>query len=138
MKKLISIILSIVFIVVGVFFVINGISTLKDKDLYDSEVTATVTDVQEYWDDSDPEDAHTELTVYIDYEVDGKKYEHVECPETSGSMSVGDKVDILYQSGDPSKISGHNITGGAVIFIAAGAIVAIAGCFSTFKSIIKK
>lgn len=138
MKRLLPVLFSILAVVAGVIFVISGISTLRNKDLYDSSVTATVVDIEEDYDYSDPDNTTTTLTVYIDYEVDGKKYEHVECPETTGSMSIGDKVEILYQSQDPSKISGEHITSSGIIFIVAGALLALGGCFMTVRNILKR
>ena len=139
MKKLVSIVLSVVFIAGGVAFIVLGIHQISTKDLYDSTVTATVVDVEENLDTiTDPENAETNVTVYIDYEVDGVKYEHVEAPEYDSSMKVGDTMEILYQSKDPSKYSGQNIGQTAAIFIGLGAVLAIAGCAATVKAITKK
>ena len=103
MKKSINIIISIVAVIAGIVFIISGIHTYKNKDLYDSTVTATVVEVVEDIDTStDPENPETTYTVYIDYEVDGTKYEHVESPESDSTMKEGDTIEILYQSKDPS------------------------------------
>ncbi|MBR7070925.1 MAG: hypothetical protein IKI29_02005 [Clostridia bacterium] len=137
MKKLMPMLMSIVAVIAGVVFIIAGIHSLATKDLYDSTVTATVVDVQEEWDNSDPDDSRLVTTVFIDYEIDGVKYEHVESPESNSGMKIGDKVEILYQSKDPSKISAKNITTGAIIFIVVGALLAIGGVFATVKSFIR-
>ena len=113
----------------------SGVNKIKNKDLYDSTVTATVVEVREEYDDTDIDNPHTETYVYIDYEVDGKKYEHVEAPEYSGNIKEGDTMEILYQSKDPSKISGKNITKNATIFIAAGAVAALIGVGLEFRAI---
>ena len=94
-------------------------------------------DVQEEWDNTG-EDSNLVRTVYIDYEIDGVKYEHIESPEQNNNMKVGDTVDILYQSKDPSKISGQNITKNSVMFIIIGAIAALGGCFSTLISFLRR
>lgn len=138
MSKLARIITSVLIVVFGLVFIISGIHSIATKDLYDSTVTATVVDIQEEWDYSDPDESRLETTVYVDYEIDGVKYEHVESPTQNGNMQIGDTVELLYQSQDPSQISSQNITGGAAIFIAVGAIVVIGGCFATFKAIVKK
>lgn len=135
MKKFAPIIFSILAVVFGIVFVINGITMLKNRDLYDSTVTATVVDIQEEW-QTVGDDDQLETIYYIDYEVDGTKYEHVECPETNGNMKVGDTVEILYQSKDPSKISGHNITSSGIIFIAVGAVAALGGCLALVRKFI--
>ena len=134
MKKYTPIIFSVLAVVFGIVFIISGITTLKNKDLYDSTVTATIVDIQEEW-QTVGEDQQLETVYYIDYEVDGTKYEHVECPESNGKMKVGDTVEILYQSKDPSKISGHNITGNGILFIAFGAAALLGGCFAVIKKL---
>lgn len=139
MKKPLNILFPIFAVILGIVFVVSGIHKLATKDLYDSTVTATVVDIQEEWDTSaDDNSPQTTTHVYIDYEVDGKKYEHVESPEQNGNMKIGDTVEILYQSKDPSKISTKDISKVSAIFIAAGALVAVIGGISTVRMITKK
>ena len=137
MQKIAKILIPIVAVVVGVVFVISGISSLKNKDLYDSKVIATVVDIQEEW-VNDGEDSHTETRVYIDYEVDGKEYKHVEAPESNAKTKIGDKVEILYQSQNPEMIEGHHITSKSVIFIIVGIVVVIGGIFGTLRGFFKR
>ena len=140
MKKTISIVMSVAAVVFGVVFAVSGIKTISEKDLYDTQITAEVVDVQEEWESSaDPDEADRLVnTAYIDYEFDGKKYEHVPAPEQDDNIKVGDSVDILVQSKNPEKISGLNPTKGGVIFIVLGILVAIAGCVSSVRLFIKK
>ncbi len=140
MKKLLPIIMSIGVVVFGIIFVVSGISTIANKDKFDTQITATVVDIQEEWETSgDPEEPDRLVhKAYIDYEVDGKKYEHVLSPEQNDNMKVGDTVDILVQSQNLEKISALNPTKGGIIFIVVGAIAAIAGCVSTIRAIIKR
>jgi len=140
MKKTISIIMSVAAVVFGVVFAVTGIKTISEKDLYDTQITATVVDVQEEWESSaDPEEPDRLVNnAYIDYEFDGKKYEHMPAPEQDDNIKVGDTVDILVQSKNPEKISGLNPTKGGVIFIVLGILVAIAGCVSSVRLFIKK
>ncbi len=140
MKKTISIVMSVAAVVFGIVFAVSGIKTISEKDLYDTQITATVVDVQEEWESSaDPEEPDRLVnTAYIDYEFDGKKYEHVPAPEQDDNIKVGDSVDILVQSKNPEKISGLNPTKGGVIFIVLGILVAIAGCVSAVRTFIKK
>ncbi len=107
MKKTINIIMSVAAVVFGVVFAVTGIKTISEKDLYDTQITATVVDVQEEWESSaDPEEPDRLVNnAYIDYEFDGKKYEHVPAPEQDDNTKVGDSVDILVQSKNPEKIS---------------------------------
>ncbi len=132
MKKFAPVIFSILAVIFGTVFIVSGITTLKNKNLYDSTVNATVVDIQEEW-QTVGEDDQLVTTYYIDYEVNGVKYEHVECPESNGNMKVGDTVEILYQSKDPSKISGRNITSKGIIFIAGGAVAALGGGIAAIK-----
>ena len=127
MKKILNFLVPVLVIVLGVVFIVTGVNKIKTKDLYDSTVTATIVDVEEVIDDTDIENPSTELLVYIDYEVNGVKYEHVEAPGYSGNVKVGDTMEILYQSKDPSKISGKDISKTAAIFIAVGAVAALIG-----------
>ena len=140
MKKTVSIIMSFAAIVFGVVFAISGIKTISEKDLYDTQIKATVVDVQEEWESSADPDEPDRLvnTAYIDYEINGKKYEHVLAPEQDDDLKLGDTVDILVQSKNPEKISALNPTKGGVIFIVLGVLVAIAGCVSVIKAFIGK
>lgn len=140
MKKTISIVMSVAAVVFGIVFAVSGIKTISEKDLYDTQITAAVVDVQEEWESSaDPDEADRLVnTAYIDYEINGKKYEHVPAPEQDDNIKVGDSVDILVQSKNPEKISGLNPTKGGVIFIVLGILVAIAGCVSSVRLFIKK
>jgi hypothetical protein len=139
MKKLLPIIISIGVVVFGIGFAISGISTIANKDKFDTQITATVVDVQEEWEVSGDPDQPDRLvhTAYIDYEVDGKKYEHVLAPEQDDNLKVGDTVEILAQSQNPEKISALNPTKGGIIYIVFGAVAAVAGCVSTIKAFIK-
>lgn len=140
MKKFLPIIFSIAIIAFGVVFIVSGISTIANKDKFDTQLKATVVDVQEEWESSaDPDDSDRLVHIaYIDYEIDGKKFEHVRAPEQNDNLKVGDTVDILVQSQNPEKISALNPTKGGIIFIAAGSIVAIIGCVSTVRAFTKK
>lgn len=137
MNKLISIILSVVAVIAGIAFVVVGIVQIANKDKYDSTVTATIVDIQEEWETAtDPDDVDRLVkTAYIDYEINGVKYEHVLSPEQDDNYKVGDTVEILYQSENPEKISSQNITMSAFIFIGLGLAVAVFGCVSTLKSL---
>ena len=137
MNKLISIILSVVAVIAGIAFVVAGIVQIANKDKYDSTVTATIVDIQEEWETAtDPDDVDKLVkTAYIDYEINGVKYEHVLSPEQDDNYKVGDTVEILYQSENPEKISSKNITLSAFIFIGLGLAVAVFGCVSTLKSL---
>lgn len=140
MNRIISILMSIGAVVFGIIFVISGIKTVSERDLYDTQITATVVDVQEEWESSADPDEPDRLvnTAYIDYEVNGTKYEHVFAPEQDEDLKIGDTVDILVQSQAPENISGLNPSVGGVIFIVLGALVAVGGCVSTLRVFVKR
>ncbi len=137
MNKLISIILSIAVVVVGIAFAIVGVVQFTNKDKYDSTVKATIVDIEEEWQAAtDPDDIDGFVkTAYIDYEVNGVKYEHVVSPVQDDNYEVGDTVDILYQSQNPEEISGQNITSASIAFIGFGLLSAVIGCVMTIKSL---
>ena len=140
MNRIISILMSIGAVVFGIIFVISGIKTVSERDLYDTQITATVVDVQEEWESSADPDEPDRLvnTAYIDYEVNGTKYEHVLAPEQDEDLKIGDTVDILVQSQAPENISGLNPSVGGVIFIVLGALVAVGGCVSTLRVFVRR
>ena len=137
MKKFLPVLMSLAAVVIGIVFIAVGIHTLSTKDLYDSTVNAVIVDYEEHWETDADNEQRLVTTYYIDYEVNGVKYEHVESPEQNMGMNVGDTVEILYQSQNPEKISAKNITSGGIIVIVVGALVAIGGCFSGIKFFIK-
>lgn len=139
MNKIASILFPILGVVIGVIFIVSGIKTIADKDLYDTKVTATVADISEEWETSpDPEEPDRLVkTVYIDYEIDGKKFEHVTAPEQSDNMKVGDKVEILVQSKAPEKISAPDPAKGGIIFIVVGSLAVLVGGFMTVKKFLR-
>ena len=137
MNKLVSIIVSIAIVVGGIAFAVVGVVQFVNKDKYDSTVTATIVDIEEEWQTAtDPDDIDRLVkTAYIDYEVNGVKYEHVLSPVQDDDYKVGDTVDILYQSANPEKISGRNITTASIAFIGLGLLAAVIGCVMTIKSL---
>ena len=99
MKKLISFIFPIVMIAFGVIAIVSGAHKLQTKNSYDGSVTAVITGIDREWagTDSDGFDEY-DYHVYIEYEINGKKFENVEYPGYSSSMKKGDTVEILYDS----------------------------------------
>lgn len=136
MGKIRKIIFSLIAVVLGIALIAFGIYSLSTKHLYDSSVTATIVDVEEHWESGGADEADTLVkTFYIDYEINGVKYEHVEAPESNDSMQVGDTVEILYQSKNPEKISGKNIGKTAALTIGVGALFLIVGIFLVLKAL---
>lgn len=135
MEKLKKIIFSVIAVVIGIALIAYGIYSLSTKHLYDSSVTATIVDVEESWESDGDGSDHLVKTFYIDYEINGVKYEHVESPVSENSMKVGDTVEILYQSKNPEKISEKDISKTAAIIIGVGALLLIVGIFLVIKAL---
>ena len=126
-------------LVLGVIALVIGIHQNSTKHLYDSTAKASIADIEESWEtEADTDMQKLVKTAYIDYEVNGIKYEHVLSPVQDDDFKIGDTVDILYQSSNPEKISAPNIGTTSVIFIIVGALVAVGGLAGTAISIIKR
>lgn len=140
MKKIVPGMISVVAVVIGIIFAVSGIDTIKNKDLYDTQITATIVDVEEEWQSAaDPDDPDTLVkTAYIDYEFDGVKYERVLSPEQNDKLKVGDTVEILVQSKNHEKISGPDPLKSGIIVTVLGALVAAVGLVSAIKLFKKK
>ena len=96
-------------IIVGIMFLAGGLLFfLKyDPEAYDMEATGTIAEINEHYElvGNDHQLVHT---VYIDYTVGDKTFEHVEFFEYNRKMKVGDTVNFFYMSEDPSQIAGSD------------------------------
>lgn len=138
MRKVFSIIFAVVFVVAGIFVIVMGVNRLNSKKDYDASTTGVIVGIEREWTGTD-EDGFDQYsyTVYIDYEVDGQKYENVQYPSYDSSMQKGGEVEVLYQSSDPTNIAEGNLTGNATIMIVIGAVCALFGAAAVVKSIIR-
>ena len=136
MNRILRIIFPVVAVVMGIVAIVLGARKLATKNRFDASTTAVITGIEREWTGTD-ENGFDEYnyTVYIDYEADGKKYENAEYPVYNSSMKKGDTLEILYVSSDPTQISEKNITGNAVIFIAAGAVLVLVGAVTEIKAL---
>lgn len=138
MKRILNFVFPILMVVFGVIAIVSGAGKLASKDLYDLPLTATISDIQREWRGVD-EDGFEEYDyyVFVDYEVNGQKYEHVQYPNYANTMKVGDSVEILCQSQNPEKIVEKNVTGNSVIFIVIGGVLILAGIGLGIKAIVR-
>ncbi|MBQ3989098.1 MAG: DUF3592 domain-containing protein [Ruminococcus sp.] len=138
MRKLFSIIFAVVFVVAGVFVIVMGVNRLNSKKDYDASTTGVIVGIEREWSGTD-EDGFDQYdyTVYVNYEVDGQKYENVKYPSYDSSMQKGDEVEVLYQSSDPTNIAEGNLTGNATIMIVIGAVCTLFGVAAVVKAIIR-
>ncbi len=139
MNKIIKLIFPIVAIVFGVIAIVSGAHKLQSKHLYDASTTAVITGIEREWSGTD-EDGFDQYDyhVYVNYEVDGKKYENMEYPGYSSSMKNGDELEILYQSSNPENFAEKNITGNAMIFLGVGIVLVLGGAIAEVRTFIKK
>ena len=139
MNKIIKLIFPIVAIVFGVIAIVSGAHKLQSKHLYDASTTAVITGIEREWSGTD-EDGFDQYDyhVYVNYEVDGKKYENMEYPGYSSSMKTGDELEILYQSSNPENFAEKNITGNAMIFLGVGIVLVLGGAIAEVRTFIKK
>lgn len=129
--KSISIIIALMFIVIGSIFFFK-----YDPDAYDTKGTGKIVEIDEHY-EFVGEDNQLVNTVYIDYTVGEEKYEHVEFFEYHSGMKVGDEVEFFYMSDDPSQIAGSDK--GATPYIGlAFAIVGVIMLVFTVVKIVKK
>ena len=138
MRKLFNILFPVVAVALGIVVIVLGVNRMNSKKLYDASTTGVIVGIEREWNgtDSDGYDQYS-YTVYVDYEIDGKKYENAEYPSYNSSMKKGDEVKILYQSANPEDIAEGDLTGNAAIMIAAGAVFALIGAGMGVKAFIR-
>lgn len=109
--------LGLLFLIVGIIIGINYKNNLNKT----KEISATITDIQS------ESSSHNETSykVYVEYIVDGTKYNNV-LGYFSSNMYIGKKIDIRYNLDDPNKIYAGEVTA-TILFIGGGLISFMAG-----------
>ena len=130
-SKIISIIVGVMFLAGGLLFFFK-----YDPDAYDMQGTGTVVDIVESYEMVGDDDQFT-YTVFIDYEVNGEKYERIEYFEYHTGMQIGDTVEFYYMSTDPSQIAGSDKNLGPYIGLAF-AVVGLVMLVITVVKIVRK
>lgn len=123
--RILSIFLGVSLLAAGIFVFVN----FKDSN-YDGKTTGVITELAKATKESK---ATTRFLTYIDYSVQGQKYEHVRYPKYSSFMEVGDEVDVYYMTSDPSQIADSNRT----IFPLVGIASALFGFVTLAFEIVK-
>ena len=136
MNRIMNRIIPVLAVIFGIAFMVMGIVQYANRDKYDSTVTAKIVDITEEWETDATEDGVDRLvkTAYIDYEVNGVKYEHVLAPVQNDNYAVGDSIEIRYQSQNPEKISDMNVAKTSLIFAGMGAIATLVGIVMAIKA----
>lgn len=112
----------IVFVLVGLIFVVVSIVVLCQPKVERLSVTGTIVRIEEYGQGEDL--AHT---VYVDYEVNGQKYSAAEYPSYSSSMKEGGEVEVLYDPADPADIEAPGSASVPYVLLGAGIVAILLG-----------
>ncbi|MCR5456668.1 MAG: DUF3592 domain-containing protein [Clostridiales bacterium] len=129
MITLITAVMAVLLVVVGVLMMSNK------KDNY-VETTATISEIK--YIAPDEELAHE---VYVDYTIDGHRYEHVQLNIFEFSYSVGKEITILYDPANPSVIKGKKSVDIVILLFAGAAVcavIAVVNIVNMIRSIKKK
>ena len=121
-----TILLGIVFLGLSIFI---GVS---DSDTEYIQITGTVAEINEYYDF----DGELQHSVFVDYEVDGQKYEHAEYGSYSSSMKVGDTVGVYYNPEEPEHIQAEGFKTIPYVVGGAGIVAILVGGFLLVKKVI--
>ena len=139
LNRILKFVFPIVMAVFAVILIVAGVKKLQSRRLYDASTKAVIVGIEREWTGTDEDGFDTyDYKVYVDYEVDGKKYENREYPGYSSSMKKGDELEILYQSSNPENFAEKNVTGNSVIMIVIGAVLALAGVFMGLRAFIRR
>ena len=139
LNRILKFVFPIVMAVFAVILIVAGVKKLQSRRLYDASTKAVIVGIEREWTGTDEDGFDTyDYKVYVDYEVDGKKYENREYPGYNSSMKKGDEVEILYQSSNPENFAEKNVTGNSVIMIVIGAVLALAGVFMGLRAFIRR
>lgn len=121
-----TILLGIVFLGFSIFIGVSGNNTEY------IQITGTVAEIEEYYDF----DGELQHTVFVDYEVDGQKYEHTQYGSYSSSMKVGDTVNIFYNPEEPEHIQAEGFKTIPYVIGGAGVVAILVGGFLLVKKVI--
>lgn len=137
MNRIFRLLFPLFAIALGIIALVIGIHTRSTMHLYDTSAKATVVDIEESW-ETDADGGNTLVkTPYIDYEVNGTKFQHVLSPVQEDRLEIGDTVDILYQSSNPEKIAAPDIGTSSVIFIIVGIVVTLGALIGLAITVIR-
>ena len=115
------------FLFFGVILIFVGIFLMnlhfKERKYYETTQGVIVDIVKDTYVDVDETGVYseTESTVYVDYVVDGVKYEYIPLNRYSFTMSIGDIVDVTYDRRNPGYVTSKNgMIIGSVVCLALG------------------
>lgn len=121
--KVLAFITPVILIIGGLIFGGLGFLNLQQVQNY-PEVQATVTRIEQELSGAG-EDNDVDETVWVEYTVDGQKYEEVLQFSTTGNK-VGDTITVRYNPENPKYVTGGK-TMTSVIYIVLGAVFLAGG-----------
>ena len=114
----------VIFAIIGTFFFIVGLFVCSSMFNTENKIytTAIITDIVSYTDSN----GDTSYDVFVEYEVDGKKYES-ELNMYSITFSEGKEIEIFYDKDNPNKIGSNSSNIMMLMFPLFGLIFMIIG-----------
>lgn len=119
--------ISIMLIALGILALAVGVSSLIKQKKY-TPTTAVITQIDSEYDTVDD---RWDYTTYVEYEVDGKKYNEILGFHQDG-YEVGKVIDIVYNPADPARIEVAS-SGPFIYFTAIGPVVMVIGAVMLLK-----
>ena len=129
MKRPIPVITRFVFAVFGLAFLAGSIFLLCSPKVDYAETQGIIAEIEESYNFSSEE---YEYAVYVDYAVDGVRYEHAPYGSYNSSMKVGDAVTVLYNPAAPDEIQAPGFETVPYVVGAAGLAALIFGIWPLF------
>lgn len=112
--------MAIIFIVIGVVLKINN-----DKFMATAEkTTGTITEIEVYYTRDSDGDRVRKHRVYVEYTVDGEKYEN-RLDSYNSAMRVGGSVTVYYDPQNPTDISSGDASIVTIIMICVGGLLLV-------------
>ncbi len=121
------------FAIAGILFVAVGVLVLRAPQGDYAPVKATVDHIDEIENFDE-----TEYHVYVDYEVDGKKYEDAEYGSYHTGMKAGDIVDAEYNVDDPADLRAPGTEMIPYVIVGAGIVSLLVSVLMIVKDVRRK
>lgn len=131
--KIRKILIAVSEIAVALLFVVLSVYAITHSDdtVYRS-TKATIVRIEEEYDTLNEQYEHK---VYVDYELDGVKWENIEYGAYDSSMKVGDTVKVIYDMKDPTSIQAEGSVNVPYIVGGVGLAFLAFGVFMLVKAI---
>ena len=121
----------VVLIAGGILFLVLGIGSIREIRSF-PETEAVVSRVERDLITDDEGGQSENVTVYVQYRIDGKDYEEL-LQSAKGSVSEGDRITVHYNPDKPEYVTGAT-KGSSMLAILAGAACLIGGILLGIKT----